>query len=537
MKARCLMGVENEHGICGPDDEIKTELALQCIQQLYEMSQGLWDITGKGVVLPNGIRIYVDHGLKLEVSCPPVQNPYDLVCYEDAGERILQSAYASVLSGRPRFHQTWMTKTNLDYAGQTHGSHESYQHKIANNQELSDIMVPHLCSRCVYTGGGGFNPYHPGLKMVMSPRAFFMEDTLSGSSTERRPLFHVRDESLSKPGFHRMHVITGDSNGSQVSLLLRFGVTALILACAEKGCFRQGWIELTDPLDAIKKFSSDMKLSTTVSTLGGRWLSALEIQRLYLEAVQDHMDDLPDWAPEICSLWEKTLDQLETPDRDLLPLDWVAKKRIYDDVIAQSGFDQQSIAHMSSIASTIATQMETDDVRLQVIMGGNQPAAAVLSSCSNLLNSIGRNWNDYDEFLELRRKLFMLDVQWGEVSNGIYQRLKRAGVLEDHKVTTEAGIEAALNHAPAFGRDKVREGLIRRFSPTEREDYRCAWTYVLNQKNQNVLELTDPYETEEHWGPAPQEVLGSHLLRFGEGRRLRPPRTQTNQAAETRVPF
>jgi len=78
---------------------------------------------------------------------------------------------------------------------------------------------------------------------------------------------------------------------------------------------------------------------------GGRTLSAVEIQRTYLERVKAHWAGrtLPGSFPEVVRRWERVLDALATDPMSLeREVDWVIKYRMIDTYLAHKGLDWDS---------------------------------------------------------------------------------------------------------------------------------------------------------------------------------------------------
>ena len=100
---------------------------------------------------------------------------------------------------------------------------------------LPDDLIPHLVSRVIYTGAGGFDNRSPGIEFMISPRVAHLAQVISGSSTSARGIFHTKDESLSSNGYHRLHVLCGESVCSQTALWLKTAITTLVVALAEAG--------------------------------------------------------------------------------------------------------------------------------------------------------------------------------------------------------------------------------------------------------------------------------------------------------------
>ena len=101
-------------------------------------------------------------------------------------------------------------------------------------------------------------------------------------------------------------MIIGDANLGQVSTLLRTGTTALVLSMIEAGTAPEP--ALREPVAALQAISHDPTLKAKVELSDGRRLTALEIQRIYLDAAVEHCartgaDD--DATAEILRRWDK----------------------------------------------------------------------------------------------------------------------------------------------------------------------------------------------------------------------------------------
>jgi len=143
----------------------------------------------------------------------------------------------------------------------------------------------------------------------------------------RRPLINTRDEPhVDASRYRRFHVILGDSNMSEWATALKIGTTALVLGLIERGEAPQ--LEIAQPVDANKSISRDQNCDWIIELKDGRKISAIEVQRIYLQAAakidHDSADEDRQW---ILREWENVLNDLE---RDVMTtrdrVDWVAKK-------------------------------------------------------------------------------------------------------------------------------------------------------------------------------------------------------------------
>src|SRR5206468_7563587 len=126
-----------------------------------------------------------------------------------AGHAILDSLVSELRSAVPGLRVN-LFRCNVDYSGisSTWGCHESYLHR-ADPSLMAEQIVPHLLTRIVYSGAGGFNTLSRRREFVLSPRAPFIERTVSSESTHSRGVYHTKDESRSSAGYHRLHLSFG----------------------------------------------------------------------------------------------------------------------------------------------------------------------------------------------------------------------------------------------------------------------------------------------------------------------------------------
>jgi hypothetical protein len=134
-------------------------------------------------------------------------------------------------------------------------------------------------------------------------------------------------------GRQRLQIALGDSNLAEMSEYLRVGTTLLVLDMIEAGELPPV-PPLKHPIRALRTVCSDPSLSARVELAGGLKVTALEIQRFYLEACHRFLSrrpDAPAEARELLRFWEQTLDALSTDPQQLVgTLDWVTKRMLLD---------------------------------------------------------------------------------------------------------------------------------------------------------------------------------------------------------------
>ncbi|MDO4917639.1 MAG: depupylase/deamidase Dop [Rothia sp. (in: high G+C Gram-positive bacteria)] len=326
------------------------QIAAEALRDSGQFAERInWDAVTMNSILPNGARLYVDHAHP-EYSSPEVTSPFDAVLWDAAGDYVAARTVAHIAEhaaelDMPLVH---LYKNNTDSKGQSYGSHENYQ--ISRECPVDDVvrgLLPFFATRIIMTGAGrvgiGTKGETPGFQI--SQRADFFEREVGLETTIRRPLINTRDEPhADATKYRRLHVITGDANLAHYSNLLKFGTASLVLNLIEQGAAPH--IVLSDPVEAMHTVSHDLTLSAKLALRDGRSLTALEIQREFLEASQELEADADEQTQEILELWEETLDLLE---HDLFALsdrlDWVAKYFLLQQYVGQGvGWDNPKLA-------------------------------------------------------------------------------------------------------------------------------------------------------------------------------------------------
>ena len=114
-------------------------------------------------------------------------------------------------------------------------------------------------------------------------------------------MIHDRNEPLCEGGYHRLHLMCGESLCSELASYLKLGTTALVARLSEAKRLEGAGLALAKPIDALRSFARDTSLRARARLDDGREWSALEIQRGYLERVEEHLDEsfMPAWAPAV----------------------------------------------------------------------------------------------------------------------------------------------------------------------------------------------------------------------------------------------
>ncbi len=511
-----IFGAETEYALAVLQDGVAVErmTVLQAMMQAARRQLvHLPDLCSGGMFLSNGGRLYVDCGEHYEFASPECSDPRDLVRYVLAGHRILGDLAAAAQAVRPPGTEVLCFRCNVDYCSDslnTWGAHESYLHQ-SDPVEMQAHMIPHLVSRIIYTGAGGFNPLAPGLEFSLSPRAAHFRRVVGSDSTSDRAIFHTKDESLSHGGCHRLHIICGESLCSETALFLKFGVTALIVAMAENGLSPGAEMQFEAPLEALRTFAADPSCRKTVRMKNWQRMTAIDIQRRYLEAAESHLGatSLPAWAVDVCRVWRDVLDRLTADPRSTSRLlDWSLKLSLYADQAAKIGIPWERLTFWNEIANRLKNALKqahcpVGDLPLNLITGPESPIPEEADRLTRFLESKGMNWEELQRILRDRHRLFEIDMRFGQLGpQGIFHSLDAAGLLHHH-IHGVGDAAEAVTSPPATGRARIRGDAIRRLTQ-EKGDWRCDWQCIANYDDGRTLDLSNPRIEEEIWKAAPE---------------------------------
>ncbi|GAA3110508.1 Pup--protein ligase [Streptomyces goshikiensis] len=291
------------------------------------------------VFLRNGARLYLDVGSHPEYATPECDNLTELVTHDKAGERILEGL---LVDAERRLHEegiagdVYLFKNNTDSAGNSYGCHENYL--VARHGEfsrLADILIPFLVTRQLICGAGKVLQTPRGAVYCVSQRAEHIWEGVSSATTRSRPIINTRDEPhADAERYRRLHVIVGDSNMSETTMLLKVGATDLVLRMIEAGTVMRD-LTLENPIRAIREVSHDITGQRKVRLASGREASALEIQREYYDKAVDFAERRgirTGVVDQVLELWGRTLDSIESEDLDRIgtEIDWVMKYQLIE---------------------------------------------------------------------------------------------------------------------------------------------------------------------------------------------------------------
>src|ERR1700723_2776093 len=333
---RRIFGLENEYGVTctlkGQRRLSPDEVARYLFRRVVSWGRS------SNVFLENGARLYLDVGSHPEYATPECDNVVDLVAHDKAGERILEGLLVDAdrrLREEGIAGDIYLFKNNTDSAGNSYGCHENYL--VGRHGEfgrLADILIPFLVTRQIICGAGKVLQTPRGAVYCVSQRAEHIWEGVSSATTRSRPIINTRDEPhADAERFRRLHVIVGDSNMSETTMLLKVGATDLVLRMVEAGIVMRD-LTLENPIRAIRDVSHDMTGRSKVRLANGREMSALEIQWEYLSRAKDFTEKngIDPITLRVSEMWEGALTAIEDGDLDRIAreIDWVTKFQLIE---------------------------------------------------------------------------------------------------------------------------------------------------------------------------------------------------------------
>jgi len=438
---RRIFGIENEYGVTctfhGQRRLSPDEVARYLFRRVVSWGRSA------NVFLRNGARLYLDVGSHPEYATPECDDLVDLVVHDKAGERILEGL---LVDAERRLHEEGITgdiylfKNNTDSAGNSYGCHENYL--VGRHGEfgrLADILIPFLVTRQIICGAGKVLQTPRGAVYCVSQRAEHIWEGVSSATTRSRPIINTRDEPhADAERFRRLHVIVGDSNMSETTMLLKVGATDLVLRMVEAGTIMRD-LTLENPIRAIRDVSHDMTGRRKVRLANGREVSALEIQQEYLSKAIEFTerrgsDPITD---RVLDLWRRTLRAVETGDLGSVAreIDWVTKFQL---------IERYRSKHDLTLSSPRVAQLD----------------------------------------------LAYHDVHRGR---GLYYLLQKRGAVE--RVCRDIDIFEAKSVPPQTTRARLRGEFIRR-AQERRRDFTVDWVHLkLNDQAQRTVLCKDPFRS------------------------------------------
>ena len=328
---RRIYGLENEYGVTctlrGQRRLSPDEVARYLFRRVVSWGRS------SNVFLHNGARLYLDVGSHPEYATPECDSLYDLVVHDKAGERILEGLVSSAeerLAEEAIRGTVYLFKNNTDSAGNSYGCHENYLTRRADDMaHYAEVLIPFFVSRQIYTGAGKVLHTARGASYSIAQRAEHIWEGVSSATTRSRPIINTRDEPhADAERYRRLHVIVGDSNMSEYTTFVKVGAAAVMLRMLEDRRVVLRDMTLENPIRAIREISHDPSCRRLVRLANGREVSALDIQREYLDRALRYAETrgLPPLEQRALEMWEHCISTIENDPMKLdREVDWVIK--------------------------------------------------------------------------------------------------------------------------------------------------------------------------------------------------------------------
>ena len=474
---RRIFGIETEYGCLVRDDQLGTpEQVVEAVKDhCFQRKQwGLIDLHARdysfeparsGGFLINGGRLYIDAvGDHEEYATPECSDVFDVVRYVKAGQWIVQALLDDLgLSDVVSFHNNSVDH----FGGHTFGCHENYlvdMHDEEFSRASFNYLLPFLVTRQIFAGVGRVGGHRlnfsslknsvmtiseydvdyqwvsnfygveidPTVDFQLSQRADHIVKTISSRVRFNRAIINPKwDSYYNFANLHRLHILFGEGNMSDYATALKIGTTSCVLSLIEDGLLGSE-VEIWDPLEALRSVSRDPTWRWLVKRKSGGTIPAVDLQRLYWEAARKRLSGLDASTDWVLTEWGRTLDALESDPMQLATrLDWVAKRRMYEEYMDSEGVGWQ------------------DDV------------------------------------------MQSLDLEYHNVnrSQGLYHALEETGGIE--RLVSDLEIASAMVSPPSNTRASARAKAVVRMIAAKSRDYVIDWDMVYRSKRR--LELKDPF--------------------------------------------
>lgn len=397
--------------------------------------------------LINGGRLYVDvMGEHLEYATPECARLRDLVAYERAGQRLICDLLdATGLRERVSFYNNSVDH----FGGHTFGCHENYSlhDPVAFHAGGYEALVPFLVTRQLFAGAGrvGGHRLVPSVqhrrtpagsslapvcayrvrrdrtvRYQLSQRADHISHVYSPRVRFHRALISPKVEAaIDENDWRRLHLLFGEANMSQMATALKVGTTALVLDLVEERHVPQR-LRLANPIAALHAISRSASPHCVLTLVDGTRITALEVQRWYLELAARCYAGRSDEGDLVLRAWAHVLDDLETPDAVLSNrLDWAAKRHV-----------------------------------LEIY-----------------LHETGRSWRD--------SALHSIDLEYHNIdpAQGLFFALEQSGAVQ--RIVDDEAVGQAVRQPPPYTRAQLRSEVVRWLaSAAGSRGYRIEWGYI-----------------------------------------------------------
>ncbi|MHC1635007.1 MAG: proteasome accessory factor PafA2 family protein [Candidatus Methanospirareceae archaeon] len=479
-----IRGIEQEYPVSakvGLNPNMLVDAAIQGLKRAIFSKFVNWDLSAEvsqeeheskiiSSYGSNGCRIYNDLG-HLEISSPSYNNPFDAIAYEKASE--IYAFIASVQASMALKKKVYVHKNNVaNYFSHTHYGKEIVSNTYATHgniimeraackkwERVEKALIPWVITRILFAGSGDVVSASiiekEGVKFVISPRAMFVSQKSSLSTTVRRGILNTRDQPHASFEYWRFHDIHYEGLRSEYAIFMRDISQAMVIRAFELGLL-DDIPEIEDPVRAFKELSLDTEACNwEIKLKNGEKTEAVSILWLYFERIEKMYEEMGEEMSEYDKIGMVSMKELlEKLERRKLEeyvdgIDWVTKLALLVNYEPKKASEGISICNQYALL---------DENVLAYIKGGEGVRGI----------GEGRGGSFFDPKESIAFAINKLPkVKWG--------------LLGDR-------IRYALNNAPENTRDFFRTEMIKRFS----KDVRSVNWALVDFKGGKVL-LDEPF--------------------------------------------
>jgi proteasome accessory factor A len=235
-------------------------------------------------------------------------------------------------------------------------------------------------------------------------------------------------------------VIVGDSNMSEYTAFVKVGAAACMLRMLEDPQVVLRDMTLENPIRAIREISHDITCRRAVRLANGREVSALDIQREYLDRALRYSESqgFPPMEQRALEMWQHCVETIEDDPLKLdREVDWVIKYKL----------------------------LEAFRERHDLPLG--------------------------------HARVQLLDLQYHDVSRvrSPFYKLQDKGMIE--RICTDDDIDTAIDTPPQTTRARLRGEFVKRAKERKR-DYTVDWVHLkLNDQAQRTVLCKDPLKSRD----------------------------------------
>ncbi len=367
-------------------------------------------------------------------------------------------------------------------------------------------LTPFLVTRQIYSGAGRVD-FASGLRgSHLSQKAeaihclcrIYWDD-------KRRPIYDIKN--FIRPPFglldrrKRLHILMSDSNMSEFATFLKLGTTGLVLEMIEAG-IRFDDVLLQDSVVSLREVSRDPTLRSRIPLRNGNAMTALEIQRRYLEEAKLFFSGQVDVSPataDVLRRWEYVLDTLrENPHFLYKELDWVAKMDLVEEAL-RDGPGWEMIALLMPVMEMVDPYLpgipaaERGEDALQRLFEARLPAENFREVRAQLERKEA-SFSDLVRALETFYRVQKIDLKYHDLDpgEGYFFRLRAEKLVT--RVLTDEEVARAMTEPPGDTRAHMRGHLIKRFhDPTHQGS--VDWVQArIEEPERRRYRFPDPFD-------------------------------------------